>query len=91
MHVLEAALFANLVQSPRRALRGDCLVEPQVYCPSDERETLRLDQLPPPGRRPKFRLLLASLALLSGRLVARAKRARAPSAAADVAGATPAG
>ena len=62
MHVLEAALLANLMQSQHRALRGDCLVEPQVYWPFDERQVLSWYELPRPGGPPIWRLLLGRLA-----------------------------
>lgn len=66
MHVLEAALLANLMQSRHRALRGDCLVEPQVYWPFDGGHILSWYELPRPGGVPTWRRLLGRI----GRLLA---------------------
>jgi hypothetical protein len=53
MHVLEAALVANLMQSPRRTILEDCRIEPQIDWPLDRRqfeeltEMIREAQFPP--------------------------------------------
>ena len=64
MHVLEAALLANLMQSRHRVLRGDCLVEPQVYWPFDGEDILSWYELPRPGGMPFWRRLVGRIARL---------------------------
>jgi hypothetical protein len=64
MHVLEAALLANLMQSRHRALRGDSLVEPRVYWPYDGGRSLSWYELPRPGGIPVWRGLLGRAARL---------------------------
>ena len=64
MHVLEAALLANLMQSRHRTLRGDCLVEPRVYWPYDGGQILSWYELPRPGGIPLWRRLHRRIARL---------------------------
>ena len=45
MHVLEAALVANLMQSPRRTILGDCRIEPQIGWPLDRRQFAELTEM----------------------------------------------
>jgi len=67
MHVLEAALIANLMQSPRRTILGDCRIEPQVNWPLDRHQFEELTEMvreaavpPSTGRRASLLMRLWS-------------------------------